>query len=264
MRLCDLLKELRRNKLRDRSDQVAGATSDQLWDDDTLVRYIDQAQKRFCRETEILRDFQTPEVCQVQTVVGQNTYTLHPSVIGVMSARNTGDNTDLARTGHSNLQTYFTPSDRYWFDPSALSNLQPGKPLAWATDEGLANNSKGESGVMTLRVYPDTGAGYASIINLRVVRGPIRRLSTEDMNVHLEIPEGYQIDMLDWAAYLALSGPDLDVAGNVDQIVRSRSLKADFDDTCARVVKQLKRKVFAPATWGFGRNGYSYQGEYNN
>jgi hypothetical protein len=262
MRVGDLLKELRYNKLRDRSNQVAGTASDQLWDDCTLVQYIDQAQRRFCRETELMRDFTTPEATSIQTVVGQCMYALHPSVIGVMSVRNPGDNTDLARTGHSALKTYFTP-DRYFFDPSYLSELAPGKPLAWATDEGLIADAKGQGGVMALRVYPETGAGFASVLRLRVIREPLRRLSIDDLDAYLEIPETYQIDILDWAAYLALSGPDLDVAGNVDQIVRARSLKADFDDTCQRVVKQLKRKVFAPAQFGFGRNGWSYSSDWN-
>ena len=55
MNLGELLQELRCNVLHDRSDQVAGG-SDYLWSDETLVRYIDEAHRRFARRSWIIRD----------------------------------------------------------------------------------------------------------------------------------------------------------------------------------------------------------------
>ena len=259
MNLGELLYELQNNMLHDRSDAVPGA-SDQLWDQKSLVRYINEAQDRFCRETELLRDFSTPEVVQVQTVVGQEFYPLHRSVIGVMSVRNTADNCDLARSGHSNLDTYIVP-DNYFFNPNDLSRLPPGKPLAFTTDEGMTSSDAGSFEIVNLRIYPLVGATYASMLNLRVVRKPLRRFNLDNLEAIPEIPSSYHLDMLDWAAYLAIRYADLDIAG-VDQLVRMRDFKASFDDTCLRVKTQLKRKVFAPATWAFGRNGFSYIGDY--
>jgi hypothetical protein len=261
MKLQRLLYELQRNILHDRSDAVAGS-SDQLWDQESLVNYINEAQDEFCRRTEVIRDYTTPEVCQVQLVAGQNMYPLHPSVIGVMSVTNSTDNCDLARAGHSALQTYQTP-DTYFFNPQDLSNLPPGKPLAYTTDEGMTANDEGSMEVVNLRIYPMVGAGYGTIVNLRVVRRAIQRLSLENLNAVPEIPSSYHMKMLDYAAYLALRYCDLDVAG-ADQTIRMRDFNATFDRTCAQVVTDLKRKIFAPAVWGFGRNGFSYQGEYNN
>jgi hypothetical protein len=48
MELSDLLDELRNNILYDRSDSVSG-DPDQLWSDATLVRYINEAQRRFAK-----------------------------------------------------------------------------------------------------------------------------------------------------------------------------------------------------------------------
>lgn len=264
MNLGELLTELQQNMLHDRSSQVSGSGSDQLWDPETLVRYINQAQDRFARESECIRDFQTPAVCAITTVVGQNFYPLHPSVIGVMSCRNigAGDNADLARTGHSNLDTYQVP-DTYFFNPQELSALQPGKPLAWATDEGVSANEEGSMEVMNLRLYPNVGAGYGgSTIQLRVVRRPINKLTLRNLRGVPEIPSSYHLDMLDWAGYLAIRYADLDIAGT-DQLIRMRDFKSSFNDTIERVKTQLKRKVFAPAIWGFGRNGFSYTNDWN-
>lgn len=262
MTLQELLTELQRNILHDRSDAVPGSDQDQLWDQPSLIRYINQAQDKFARETECLRDATTPDCCQIQTVVGQQYYPLHRKVIGVMSAQNTGDNTDLARAGHANLSTYHVPDERFFFNPQNLSQLPPGKPLAFTTDEGFMNNDRGSMSVMTLRIYPVVGAGFASIVNMRVVRLPLRHFTADDMDAEPEIPESYHLDLLDWAAYLAIRYTDLDVAG-VDQLVRMRDFKARFDETVQKVQQQLKRKVFAPMQWGFGRNGFSYTSDWN-
>lgn len=261
MRLRQLLKELKENILHDRSDAVAGS-SDQLWDQESLVTYVNEAQDEFCRRTEVIRDFTTPEVCRLQLVPGQEFYPLHPSVIGVMSVRNTGDNTDLARAGHSALQTYQTPTT-YFFDPSSMSNLPPGKPLAFTTDEGMTANEEGSMEIINLRVYPMVGASYGTILNLRVVRRALKKLSLDNLEGVPEVPSSYHMKLLDYAAYLAIRYADLDVAG-LDQLVRMRDFNATFDKTCVQVVTDLKRKMFAPAVWGFGRNGYSYQSEWNN
>lgn len=260
MRLRELLHELQHNMLHDRSDEISGS-SDQLWDKQTLTRYLNEAQDEFCRRTEVIRDGTTPEVCQIKIVPGQDMYPLHPSVIGVMSVKNMGDNTDLARSGHSSLQTYYTPST-YFFNPNDLSNLPPGKPLAYSTDEGMTANEEGSMEVINLRVYPMVGAGYGSTLGLRVVRRAIRRLHLDNLDGVPEIPSSYHMKLLDYAGYLAIRYADLDVAG-VDQLVRMRDFNATFDRTCTQVITDLKRKMFAPTTWGFGRNGWSYQSDWN-
>lgn len=262
MNLGDLLLELRENILHDRSDQVAGS-SDYLWSDTTLVRYIDEAQRRLARQTLIIRDGTTPQCCQIALVApapdpaaGQIEYPMDPSVMAVLSARFTGDTTDLARAGHSAFDTYHEPDPRF-FDPSQLAARQPGKPLAFATDEYLTADVNGSIGVPNFRVYPAPINDYnGQVINLRVVRLPINRFSLKDLAVYPEVPEDYHMLMLDWAAYLALRIVDADGADPA----RAKEFEDHFEAQCLKIRREVMRKLFTPALWGFGRNGWSWQG----
>ena len=253
MRTDELLSELRHHILRDVSDQVAGA-SDYLWSDNGLINYINQGQTRFARQTKCLRDATTPAICQFTTLSGQPFYTLDPHVISILSIRMTGDNADLARAGHSDLDTYRQP-DTYFFDPSQLSQMPPGKPVAWTTDESVTQ----DTGAIQLRLYPVPLTPYAGIIgNMRVARLPLVPLSISAPDVAPEVPEEHHMDILNWAAYLALRGVDLDVAGG-GAWDRAKEFRAAFDDAVRDMKKDAQSKMFRPLQWAFGRNGFSYE-----
>lgn len=117
MNLGELLDELRHGILHDRSDQIDGDDLDYLWSNTRLIHYINEAERKFAREFLCIRDNMTPDCCFLQTIAGQREYTLHPSVVAVISAKMDGDRADLARGGHSPFQTYHTP-DALFFDPS--------------------------------------------------------------------------------------------------------------------------------------------------
>jgi hypothetical protein len=253
--LDDLLVELRENLLHDRSDQVAG-TSDRLWSDVTLVRYIDEAQRRFARRSLCIRDATIPKFTQITTVANQNYYTLDPAVVAVISARFAGDIADLKRAGHSQFDTYSTP-DSYFFDPSYLSTVPPAKPLAWATDEETAADPHGSVGVVKIRLFPTPDAVHAGVIvNMRVCRLPQTRLTTGELTVYPEIPEDYHIPMLDYAAYLALRIVDHEMGDAARAAEFLKSFEAHVDE--AR--QELLRKMFTPHAWGFGRGGWQWEG----
>jgi hypothetical protein len=77
MKLGDLLSELRLNILNDRSDRIDG-DSDYLWTDETLVRYINEAQRRFACRSLVIRDATTPEVVDVVLETGVTEYSSTP------------------------------------------------------------------------------------------------------------------------------------------------------------------------------------------
>lgn len=254
MNLQELLTELRENILHDRSDRVAG-TPDYLWSDATLVRYINEAQKRLARRGLVIRDGTTAEVTQVALVAGQNEYPLHPSVLAVMSVRLTGDNADLARAGHAAFDTYHMP-DPYFFDPSQIAQLPPGKPLAFATDEYLSADDYDSVSVPTLRIYPMPSDAYdGQIIRLRVVRLPLEELSLSRPTASPEVPSDHHLEMLDWAAYLALRIVDID--GGMP--ARANEFRASFEDHVKNARNAAMRKLFTPLQWGFGRNGFTWE-----
>lgn len=255
MILSQLLSELRRNILYDRSDRTDG-DSDQLWDDETLVRYIDEAQRKLAREGLVIRDGSTAEVTQVTLATGVNTYKLHKSVLAVVSARYDTDQPDLKRVGHWFLAGYQMPDTNY-FDVNHTSTLTPGRPLAFSTDEEVRNDTDSDSaGVTALRIYPTpTATENGKIIYLRVIRMPIEALVKTQLKVAPEVPEEHHLEMLDWAAYLALRVQDQD-AGNSSQ---AEKFESRFMATVRRAQRTQMRKLFSPQGWGFGRSGWSWE-----
>lgn len=250
MNLEELLEELRENILHDRSDQIAG-DSDQLWSDKTLIRYINQAERRMAREALLIRD-NSSDVTKVTTQVSVKEYPLDDSIIAVISARSAGDIADLARAGHAAFDTYRIP-DTYFFDPSSLSALPPGKVLAYDTDEAVGEADDGTMARMIFRTYPAPDSTHTGIINLRVCRMPINKL--KNLRDVPEVPEDHHLDMLDWAAYLALRIVDLDEGAPARALEFRQSFEAHVKE--ARDI--VMRKLFAPAPWGFGRNGWSWE-----
>ena len=265
MTLGDLLDELRTGVLHDVSDQVPGADSDQLWTDQRLVRYIAQAQDKFAHLTSCIRDNRTPEVCQVTLVPGQQIYPLHPKVIAVLSARYTNlagqmDRQDLGRAGHDTFN--YRPPDRPYFDAGYLTTVNPGKIIAYSTDEGMSSDDVGSFAAMELKAFPNIGTAWGGTLALRVLRLPLQRLTTDGLDQRLEIPEKYHMDILDWAGYLALRAPDLDIAGG-DAATKANMLRKSFMDHCATAKADMQRRMFAPMTWAFGGNGYTYERDDN-
>jgi hypothetical protein len=291
MTLDELLDHLRRDLLHDRSDQIEG-DSDRLWSDTTLIRYINEAQRRFARRSLCIRDGGSL-VTRFRTVAYQEVYSLDPSILAVTSARSFGNGTwvngtyvagyyegepvvgttpvlvplvpgtelvhpdeaDLGRTGHALLQTR-PQIDNSFFDVNRLSRLGPGKPLAFATDEYDVSDD-GPSGAIALRLYPAPAMRYAAcLIRMRVHRMPIHALTPAQMDAVPEIPEEYHLDMLGWAAYLALRIVDHEMGDPG----RAQEFKAQFEADAAKARTETMRKLFVPQPWGFGRNGFSYVG----
>jgi len=253
MTLSELLSLLRGAILNDRSDRTAGS-NDYLWTDETLVTYMNEAQRLFATKGLVLRDATTPAVTTVTLVAGQTVYPLHESVIAVLSARRGDQDVDLTRVGHAVLAAYRPPSES-WVDPSGYTQMPAGVPLAYSTDEGLGDQGTDSFSQMQLRVYPAPSAAVAgSTIRLRVCRKPLDPLDVGSPSGVPEIPEDHHIEMLDHAAYLALRIVD-DDGGNIP---RAMQFKETFDAAVAEARRQVMRKLFAPTGWGFGRGGFTW------
>ena len=254
MTLGELLKLLREAILNDRTDRVDGS-SDYLWTDETLVTYINEAQRRFAVQGLVLRDGSTDEVVNVRLVAGQNVYALHESILGVISAKAVDRDCDLTRVGHAVLAAYRAPTDR-WIDPGTFTGLQPGYPVAYATDEFLSDQDNDSLMQATMRVFPTPTAEYdGKLVKLRVVRKPIDRFSVNGLSATPELPEDHHIEMLDYAAYLALRIVDDDAGAPK----RAAEFKATFEESVREARALAMRKLFAPMGWGFGRGGFSWE-----
>lgn len=253
MTLGDLLTLLRETILNDRTDRTSGS-SDYLWTDKSLCIFINEAQRRFAVKGLILRDGSNDEATLVKLKAGQTVYPLHPSVISVMSAKRTTQEADLNRVGHTLFSAFRSPTET-WQDPASYNGHQPGPTLAFSTDEAL-NDADGDTfSQISLRVYPAPRAEEdGNTIRLRVVRKPIETLVETALSAVPEIPEDHHIEMLDWAAYLALRIVDDDAGAPR----RAAEFRASFEEHVQEARKLAMRKMFAPAGWGFGRGGFSW------
>lgn len=245
------LDELRGNILRDRSDLVAGDT-DSLWSDETLLRYIKDGERRFARQTLILRDGHTAQYCQITLRAGVREYAMHDLVIAIISARVAGQQTDLYRSGHALVQV---PKSREILDFDVIANdtATTGAPQAIYTDETLVYASRGR---VTASIYPTPATADAgTVITARVIRLPKGSYSLAELKEESEIPEDYQFDVLQWAAYRAQSNHDGD-AGSASSADRH---KLAFDEAVARAIREMKRKVFVNTGINYGQNGFSWE-----
>lgn len=255
MKFGRLLRLLREGILHDRSDQPTGSDfSDYLWDDETLTDYINEAQRRFAVGSLCIRDYTTPEFCELQLLPFKREYQLHSSVFAVISARLVGAKMDLARAGHSQFDTYNTIGSPF-FNTDSLQQFPPGNPVAYGTDEGVTADDYGSMSVVNFRVYPAPLPQYVRKVRLRVCRRPAKEFSLSDLDAVPEIPVDHHVDFLDWAAYLALRMVDRD--GN--DRVAAADFKQSFEDHVKEARLIAMRKMFTPMQWGFGRNGFSWE-----
>jgi len=254
MTLGDLLTLLRESILNDRTSRVSGS-SDYLWTDKTLCIYIDEAQRKFAVESLSLRDGTTNEATLVTLVEGQTIYDLHPAIISVMTAQLSTSQTMLQRVGHGLFDVYRNPTDR-WVDPAGFASIPPGTTLAFSTDEAMNDVNGSTFNQITMRIYPaPTAAMAGQTIRLRVVRKAIQKLTETALGAMPEIGEDHHIEMLDWAAYLALRIVDDDAGAPK----RADEFAARFDVSVTKAKKLAMMKMFAPMGWGFGRGGFTWE-----
>lgn len=247
----ELLDELRTNILRDNSSLLAG-DDDRLWSDVTLARYINEAYRRFARETLIIWDATTPELTQVFLQPGVTLYPLNPAALSVRSVRYHTDAVDLPRASHTRLDTYVGATQDQFFDVNTASELAPGRPRAWTVDEELQG---GPNTPITLRVYPKPSTDEAgNVLYLRVSRLPLEPLTLDNEDAELEIPEDYHLDILNWAAYRAYSNHDADGG---DATAAEKHKKA-FDDCVKTAMQDAARRTFAPHGFSLGNGAFRW------
>jgi len=134
-----------------------------------------------------------------------------------------------------------------------IVGLPQGPALAFQTDEGLSEDCDGSVGVATMKLFPTPDSEQT--IRLRVIREPIYRLHVDDLEAVPEVPEHHHIEMLDWAAYLALRIVDVD-AGSPN---RAKEFQTSFSSTVALARRTSMRKLHAPSRPGFGERGWSWE-----
>src|SRR6476646_8395560 len=97
-------------------------------------------------------------------------------------------------------------------------------------------------GSWAVSVYPVPGADENDkYLYLRVIRLPMVSYEIRCLDKESEIPEDYQLDVLEWAAYRAQRGFDADAGAPTSADAHKKA----FDDAVAKAIKEMKQKMFA-------------------
>lgn len=208
MTLSELLDYVRIDLLRDKSDLVSGST-DRLFSDELIVRYLDEAQKLFCRRTYALVD-NSSDLAEISISEDEPEYELDPLILFVYSARISTESYPLADLTFGYIPTYSTDCT--------------GLPTAYSLDE--ANR--------IIRFYPIPDASYT--VKLRIARLPSADLTLDDLDASPEIDAQYHLDLGDFAAYRCLQNNDIDGSdkGTADVLRKEWEMK----------VREAKREFY--------------------
>lgn len=225
MNINELLRELRRNILRDVSGAVSADEADLLWTDEALVNYINEGYYRFCQQTEYLHDATTPDTCAIVVVAGQSSYPLHQSVLRVLSAEYDGLVIPVNSTDFSHGDRQDTPGYT-----RVRKEAYPGI-FAVVPDYEL-----GRLQVTGTPTADDAG----KTIDLRVTRLPLAKLTLDDGTSAPELPEHWHLDLLEWAAWRALRNHDVDA----ENMAKASAHKTRFREAVEDAKEEAKQRKF--------------------
>lgn len=240
MTLEEMLDHLGSHILDDRTELLDGAP-DSMFSDEVLVRYLNSAQELFCRKAWPIVDQTTAACCEVTLVTDQTDYSVHRSVIRVLSAVPQDSDIPLLQLNWNLMSNQPTPGFPDFLENRFAYTYPSGRPAYFSLDQATR----------TLRVRPKPSAEQVAAIvklKLRVARMPITPLSVATPLSSPEIPDEFHLDLCNYAGGRALVQANLD-AGDVK---RGRDLIAEFmaNIRSAKVEKAIAQT--GPGRWIFG------------
>lgn len=241
MNLAEMLSFTASTYLDDRTDLVDG-DSDDLWSDETLVRYFNHAQRILARRAWCIVETGVAPAGVIVLQTGKVLYPLHKSILFVYDATPTTQAAPLGRTDDILLRDPYPPSlDALDVGMAASINgadTYTGAPLAFASDPATR----------TLRVYPEPAADQNGLrVLLKIARLPINELTLDDTEAEPEVPEEWHHDLCLYAAGRCLTQPMADSGYKVD----GRALLAEWADTCREARRDRQRAENNGSRWGF-------------
>jgi len=231
--LLELVKHLRTSVLDDTGG--TGVLWDELtedddesaqlrWSNEELTSFISEAEKLACRASFLIKKSEV--AFNINVVAGTSEYSLNSKIIRIKDAT-------LASTGKS-----LSP-----IEYEDLANV-----ISWRTREGTPFNYVIDESDKTVRLYPvpvidDT-------ISLIYYRLPLVTYSWEDVSADIEIPEEYQIEMLDYAAHLAYLKDEANTFDPTRAEYYRQRFATNFSNTS--VYGELRRKRSRGRAVGYG------------
>lgn len=208
-----------------------------LWSDTEVYRYIDAAQKEFCRRTYGISDSLTDEVCRLAITTDTEYVSLDPRILKIRGARHeaTGDPVDIINYEDiyggaiSVSRDYGNMVTRYRL------NSTPGPVV-----KALVTNMEQDK----VRIVPISSD--EQVIMLSVYRLPLLDIETDSQV--LEIHEQHHLYLLYWVKHLALLKQD---AETFDKN-KSAEMSAAFLAYCDQAKGEQSRREHKPREVVYG------------
>ena len=154
------------------------------WADDTLVRYLNEAEEEACRRADLLIDDTTDSICVLDIVADTQRYTISPTILKVLSAYNITDGYPM-----------------YQIEKVSADDIYPD----WKTEQldspqWFVLNENDTLDIVYIPTEDFT-------MTMSVSRMPIN--TSKGASDDFEIPSKFQNDLMYYAAYLALNFEDV-------------------------------------------------------
>jgi hypothetical protein len=248
MKTSELLEHITGPMLDDRAELLAGA-SDQLFKDSTVIRYLNEAERKLCRDAWVLEDLSTPAVCEVPLKENDLDYLFHESILHIKAVRLSDSDVDLLRVGYDDnrLLPYVSVADPDFWDVNVIYSETPGRPQRYSVDMGTR--------IIRVRNKPDAAAG-ALKLKLSVVRLPITLMSEENPDKEPEVPEEHHLELCKFAAGSCLAN-----TADIDADLRSlgRAWVNEFNKMCDDAKRDRQRRQQSAPQFRFGGWARGYE-----
>ena len=216
-----------------RQDMVDSAASE-LWTDDEIYRYIDAAQKEFCRRTLGIADARTDEICRLALTDGTEYIAIDPRILKIRGAR-LSNGRPVEILNYENLIS------------------QPSWPFDYGkSHQVVLDDSTGpECKALITDMEQDMVRALPISSTDQVVLLTVYRLPLEDItqtNQMLEIHEQHHLYLLYWVKHLALLKQDAEVFDKN----KSDEMAAAFVAYCDQAKHEQERREHKPRTVMYG------------
>lgn len=211
-----------------------------LWTDAEIFRYMDDAQKMFCRLTEGIEDGRTPAITQFVLAPLQEWIELSPLILKIRSARYNRRAVDLIPFEHV--------ADSYDRRSRGDHQFVYGYGLdGWHGSRGLVI---GES-KNALRIAPRVPATFLDplvpdTVELVVFRLPLKKITDSDQR--LEIDDQHLEALLIWMKHRAYAKQDADTFDPR----KSEDAKREFQEYCTKAKAEQGRLRHPAGTTMYG------------
>lgn len=205
-------------------DEMADVAEPYLWSDAAIYRYIDDAQKMFCRLTDGIEDSRTVALTQLDVVAGQEWLDHSPLILKIREAVNLAsgrpfDVVPLEKTAAKGIR----------FD----GRVGPPRYLV----SGMENGA--------LRLYPIPHEDFT--LALSVFRLPLERITDAGLQ-DLEVDEQHHEALLLWAKHKAYDKQDSEVFDRS----KSEEYATRFREYCGLAEREQNRVRHPAGTTIYG------------